>query len=75
MKKSNHEKVVKAKKFVDDAKEIIDQVWGDEQDYYDSRSDAWYESDKADELQDQIDGLEYTSDALGEVLEQLEELI
>lgn len=75
MKKSNHEKVVKAKKFVDDAKEIIDQVWSDEQDYYDSRSDAWYESDKADELQDQIDGLEYTSDALGEVLEQLEELI
>lgn len=75
MKKSNHEKVVKAKKFVDDAKEIIDQVWSDEQDYYDSRSDAWYESDKADELQDQIDGLEYTSDALGEILEQLEELI
>lgn len=50
------------------------QMQANRQKSFDSRSDTWLESEKADDEQENLDLLESINEKLGEVLEELNEL-
>jgi hypothetical protein len=68
--------IAKVKKYVDKieiAMEMINEIIGREQDYFDERSDEWQESDKAEEFEDRINNVESFRDDLDNALYEINE--
>ena len=58
-----------------DIKDEPESLAGKKQDYYDNRSDAWQESDKASEMEEEISAYEDAASSVGDAIDYLEDYV
>lgn len=74
MKKSQLNKLKKYESKIIDLREDLEILLGEMQDDYDSKSERWQESEKGEELQEQISSLENIVNAIQDAECDIEEL-
>ena len=67
-------KLDKIKVALTEAQDALSQMAEEAQDYYDSRSERWQESDKASEWEDKISNLEGAAESVQDAIDYLSEI-
>lgn len=74
MNKERRQKLGKAQALLAQARDLIDEVLGDEQEAFDNMPESLQESDKGEEMSEGLAALEEMPEALEEIEGQLDDL-